>query len=281
MMKILITGANGFTGSHLVKYLQQNSDLKLCCVSRNKTQDHDYVCDLTDYDSVNSLIQEIQPDQIYHLAGSFTNDYQVDYANNVLSSKNILDSIIQNKLTCRVLLMGSAAEYGFIKEEDNPVKEDHPLNPVSIYGLTKVYQTHLMKFYHQVHELDIVMARTFNLLGKNISNRLFIGRIYQQIEQYKKGEIKKIMLGSLDSKRDYLKVEEAIKDYEKSMNFGEKGEVYNIGSGFSVKLSDLLEKILLDNNLTMDIIEIKRRNFVNKLNIDDIFADLAKISLLS
>ena len=177
--------------------------------------------------------------------------------------------------------MGSAAEYGFIKEEDNPVKEDHPLNPVSIYGLTKVYQTHLMKFYHQVHELDIVMARTFNLLGKNISNRLFIGRIYQQIEQYKKGEIKKIMLGSLDSKRDYLKVEEAIKDYEKSMNFGEKGEVYNIGSGFSVKLSDLLEKILLDNNLTMDIIEIKRRNFVNKLNIDDIFADLAKISLLS
>lgn len=279
-MKVLITGANGFTGSHLVRYLHQKSDLKLYGVSRSKKQESDYICDLTDYESVNHLIQEIKPDQIYHLAGSFSNDYQIDYANNVLSSKNILDSLIENKLACRVLLIGSAAEYGFIKEEDNPVKEDHPLNPVSIYGLTKVYQTHLMKFYHQVHELDIVMARTFNLLGENVSNRLLIGRIYEQIEQYKRGAIEKIILGSLESKRDYIDINEAIKSYERVINKGQKGEIYNVGSGFSVKLSDLLEKILLDNDLETDIIEIRTTNFVNKLNVDDIFADISKITVL-
>jgi len=281
-MKILITGANGFTSSHLVRYLQQNPELKIYCTTRNQPENaNSIICDLTDYNSVNNLIQEIKPDQIYHLAGSFSNDYHTDYANNVLSSKYVLDSLIKNKLSCRVLLIGSAAEYGFIKEEDNPVKEDHPLNPVSIYGLTKVYQTHLMKFYCQVYDLDIVMARPFNLLGENISRQLFIGRVYQQIEEYKSGKVDKIRLGDLQSKRDYIDVQEAVKYYELIMNHGKKGEAYNVGSGFSVKLSDLLERILLENDLTMELVNIKTTNFVDKLNVDDIFADLSKINLLS
>ena len=226
-MKILITGANGFTSSHLVRYLQQNPELKIYCTTRNQPENaNSIICDLTDYNSVNNLIQEIKPDQIYHLAGSFSNDYHTDYANNVLSSKYVLDSLIKNKLSCRVLLIGSAAEYGFIKEEDNPVKEDHPLNPVSIYGLTKVYQTHLMKFYCQVYDLDIVMARPFNLLGENISRQLFIGRVYQQIEEYKSwfenvlndkansfisehGEVQK-WVGGIDKERAQQSLDEVI-----------------------------------------------------------------------
>jgi GDP-4-dehydro-6-deoxy-D-mannose reductase len=199
-MKVLITGSSGFTGTHLVKYLQRNSELKISCVTRNKQQDNTgFICDLTDCNSVENLIQEIKPDRIYHLAGSFTNDYSVDYANNVISTKNILDSLLKSKISCRVLLIGSAAEYGLIKEQDNPVSEDYPFNPASIYGLTKVYQTHLMQFYCQVYDMDIVMARTFNLLGKNISRQLFIGRVYQQIEEYKSGKIDKIILGDLES----------------------------------------------------------------------------------
>ncbi|QFS45344.1 NAD-dependent epimerase/dehydratase family protein [Nostoc sphaeroides] len=280
-MKLLITGSSGFTGTHLVKYLQQNPDLKIYCLTRSQPHDtNSFICDLTDGNSVDNLIKEIKPDKIYHLAGSYTNDYSVDYANNVLSTKNILDSIIKNKISCRVLLIGSAAEYGLIKENENPVKEDHALNSVSIYGLTKVYQTHLMKFYCQVHELDIVMARTFNLMGKNISSQLFIGRIYQQIEDYKNGKIEKIILGDLQSKRDYVDVKEAVKYYEAVMNYGKTGEIYNVGSGSSVKLSDLFEKILAENDLSTSITEIKSINHVNQLNVNDIFADLSKVNLL-
>jgi nucleoside-diphosphate-sugar epimerase len=280
-MKVLITGSSGFTGTHLVKYLQRNSELKISCVTRNKQQDNTgFICDLTDCNSVENLIQEIKPDRIYHLAGSFTNDYSVDYANNVISTKNILDSLLKSKISCRVLLIGSAAEYGLIKEQDNPVSEDYPFNPASIYGLTKVYQTHLMQFYCQVYDMDIVMARTFNLLGKNISRQLFIGRVYQQIEEYKSGKIDKIILGDLESKRDYIDVQEAIKYYETIMAYGKMGEIYNVGSGNSVRLYDILKAILLEYDLTIDIVETRLKNYANKINVNDIFSDLFKVNLL-
>ena len=280
MIKVLITGASGFTGSHLVGHLQQNPELRIYCVNRNRVQDDSCTCELTNYESVDNLIQATQPNQIYHLAGSFSNNYDIDYANNVLATKNILDSLLKHQISCRVLLIGSAAEYGLVKEEDNPVKEDQPLNPVSIYGLTKTYQTHLMNFYCQVHDLDIVMARTFNLLGKNISNRLFIGSIFQQIEHYKNGDIKKIILGDLQSKRDYIDVHEAVEYYETIMNNGKKGMVYNVGSGKSVILSKLIEQILLENNLTLDVIEVRLRKLINKLNVSDIFSDVSKVNSL-
>ncbi|MTJ31636.1 NAD-dependent epimerase/dehydratase family protein [Aphanizomenon sp. UHCC 0183] len=280
-MKVLITGSSGFTGTHLVKYLQRNSELKISCVTRNKQQDNTgFICDLTDCNSVENLIQEIKPDRIYHLAGSFTNDYSVDYANNVISTKNILDSLLKSKISCRVLLIGSAAEYGLIKEQDNPVSEDYPFNPASIYGLTKVYQTHLMQFYCQVYDMDIVMARTFNLLGKNISRQLFIGRVYQQIEEYKSGKIDKIILGDLESKRDYIDVQEAVKYYETIMAYGKMGEIYNVGSGNSVRLYDILKAILLEYDLTIDIVETRLKNYANKINVNDIFSDLFKVNLL-
>ena len=280
-MKVLITGSSGFTGTHLVKYLQRNSELKISCVTRNKQQDNTgFICELTDCESVENLIQEIKPDRIYHLAGSFTNDYSVDYANNVISTKNILDSLLKSKISCRVLLIGSAAEYGLIKEQDNPVSEDYPFNPASIYGLTKVYQTHLMQFYCQVYDMDIVMARTFNLLGKNISRQLFIGRVYQQIEEYKSGKIDKIILGDLESKRDYIDVQEAVKYYETIMAYGKMGEIYNVGSGNSVRLYDILKAILLEYDLTIDIVETRLKNYANKINVNDIFSDLSKVNLL-
>ena len=67
-----------------------------------------------------------------------------------MSTKNIFDSIREINVKARVLLVGSAAEYGRIEEADNPVSEAHPLRPISIYGLTKVMQTTLMAYLRRV-----------------------------------------------------------------------------------------------------------------------------------
>lgn len=281
-MRVLITGASGFSAKHLVPILSTRDSLQLIFSDKHgNNAENWFPCDLTDFDSVFSIIAKIKPAQIYHLAGCFSNNYEDDYEANVLSTKNILDSIVKLKHECRVLLVGSSAEYGNVSESDNPVKEDHPLNPVSIYGLTKVYQTHLMKFYTTIHNMDIVMARTFNLFGNGISNKLFIGHLYEQIAEYKKRNIPKIILGNLRNKRDYIKIDDAVRYYEIIMNYGVSGEIYNVGSGRSIRIYDLLQGILKENKLSMDIVEEKIGQDINKIDISDIYADITRISLLS
>lgn len=280
-MKILITGAAGCTASSLIPLLASNPahDLVLTDVAAVASP-LGQICDLTDTAAVNSLLTSVRPRQIYHLAGSFSNDYETDYRVNVLAAKNLMEGCLQLQLECRILLVGSSAEYGLISAEDNPVSELQLLNPVSIYGVTKAMQTHMMKYYYYVHNLDVVMARTFNLIGKNMSNRLFIGRLYEQIEKFKKGEIEKITLGNLDNRRDYLPVNAAVSCYRTIMNNGEAGEFYNVGSGTSITMRELLKKILADNGLSETVVEAGVVPSVNKLDVKDMYADIRKISKL-
>lgn len=280
-MRVLITGATGFTARYLRQRLQRQAGLEVYCTDlQDRPDDRWFAGDLCDEAAVSRIIQAICPQQIYHLAGSFSNSYPIDYNNNALSTKCLLDRLLQSKLDCRVLLIGSAAEYGLVAAEDNPVSEDHPLQPVSMYGLTKVFQTHLMHYYVALHQLDLVMARPFNLLGKGMSNKLFVGRLLEQIDAYQQGRIPKIVLGNLSSKRDYLLVEEAIRDYEIIMNHGLAGEIYNVGSGQPITMFDLAQDILREHQLSMDVLEYAPRHTTNKIDIPEIYADIRKLSRL-
>lgn len=279
--EILITGANGFSARYLASLLLNRKGVHLAYADlkvKNKKDWHK--CDLADFKQTFQLLKKIGPGQIYHLAGAYSNDYDTDYKANVLTTKNILDSILKAKLKCRVLLIGSAAEYGNVSERDNPVAEDHPLNPVSVYGLTKVYQTYLMKFYFLIFDMDIVMARVFNLFGRDMPEALFVGRLYKQIEDYKKRHISKITVGNLDNKRDYIDVAEAVKYYETIMNYGIAGEIYNVGTGKSARSYDILQSALKENGLPMDIVDKFNTGKHARADVADIYADLKKISLL-
>ncbi len=280
-MRILIAGALGFSAKYLVPFLSARGKAELYFTDLSQREEKNWhACDLTDFSSTLSLMKAIKPDRVFHLAGSFTNDYSCDYKSNVLTTKNLLDSILDIKQSCRFLLIGSCAEYGKICNPDKPVSEKEPLNPLSVYGLTKAFQSHLMKFYFLTHKLDIVMARTFNLYGAGISNKLFAGRLYEQIDEYKKGRISKIVLGNLKHKRDYIGITMAIEHYLDIMNYGVSGEVYNVGSGKSKKTSELLEDILAKNDIPVEAVETHEDLSLNKIDISDIYADITKLSQL-
>lgn len=280
-MKVLILGAGGFTARHLAAHLKRKAADDLYFAARQAAAAPDWFgCDLTDDGEVRSLIARLRPDQVYHLAGSFSNEYALDYPANVVSTKNLLDAVRAARVGCRVLLVGSAAEYGFVKAEENPINEDHDLNPISIYGLTKVFQTHLMRLYCGLHRLDVVLARPFNLIGKNMSPRLFVGRAQQQIEAFLSGQTDRIALGSLRHRRDYVSVEQAVRDYELIMNYGRAGESYNVGSGRSLATRDLLSGILSEYGLSMELVQEQANIDTHQPDVQDIYADLSKLKSL-
>jgi len=276
-MKTLITGVQGFTGSSLADQLDPvNGEVYGADLNSGDSRIN-MTCDLADAEETLAMLDSVRPDQIYHLAGSFTNTYSRDYAGNVLSTRNLLEAITQLGLTPRVLIVGSAAEYGRVSAAQNPIRESQPLRPISVYGLTKAMQTTLMRYYVERYRLDIEMARTFNLFGKGISERLFVGHVYRQVEKLHNQEIACIEVGNLDALRDYIDVAEALAYYRLIMAQGISGEIYNVGSGRAVAVSEVLERILKAENVPPKMV---RQVGPVKAAIEDVDAAYADISKL-
>jgi GDP-4-dehydro-6-deoxy-D-mannose reductase len=280
-MRILITGVRGFTASHLIPWLMARAEGTLFLSDKETGSTENYFpCDLTEFSSVYDLICFVKPDQIYHLAGGYTNDFDNDYAANVKTTRNLLEALAESKLTSKILLIGSAAEYGNVAETDNPISEEYPLNPISHYGLTKVFQTLVMRYYASVRGVNVVMARTFNLIGEGQSRHLFYGNLLYQIQQYRQGRIQKILLGNLKHRRDFLEIEEAIRCYHLIMKSGLPGEVYNVARGRSTGVREVVDKIIKRNNLSPEIVEERFQEDRKKIDVKDIYADIVKLKNL-
>ena len=278
--KVLITGSNGFTGRHLSLFFSAKPSVELHHADHASPETPDsrfHACDVSKASSAVKLIARTKPHEIYHLVGSYTNDYDTDYVSNVITTKNILDAVRASGLKTRILLVGSSAEYGFPAHSNTAVAEHHPCNPVSVYGLMKLFQTALMRTYIRLYEMDIVVVRPFNLLGSGISERLFVGKMERDIARYKRGEIKKIITGDLSVERDYIDIKEAIKYYAAVMEKGECGEVYNVGSGRSVSLRKILLRMLRSAGLSFSVVKEKEHHTPGKIVVPKIFADMTKL----
>jgi len=272
----LVTGAAGFTGRHLVGFLRAQAEGEVVAAGRAEG-DGIMRLDLADPDDVLQAIGRIRPTRVFHCAGRFTNIWESDFPANVGWTRHLLEAVRTHDPACRVLLVGSAAEYG--APPDGPVAETTPLNPVTVYGVTKAMQTMLMGYYHRAAGLDVVMARTFNLFGAGCSPDLFPGRVAAQIARVRQGLQAKIELRSLSSRRDYLPVENAVRAYAQIMDHGRSGEVYHVGSGSPVTMSELLERLLSGSGLTMDDVSTGADDPM-KTNVPEIYADLSKLNAL-
>lgn len=232
-------------------------------------------CDCSDPAQALKLVRAVRPARIYHLAGSLGGDWESDYRANLLSARNVLDAVAACGLKCRVLLVGSAAEYGVPAR--NPVSEKDALNPISVYGFTKMLQTRLGQFYAKVYGLDVVVARPFNLYGPGVSPKLFPGRVEAQIKAYRAGAAREITVGRLDSVRDFLHIDEAVPLLRAVMERGARGEVYNIGSGRPLKISGLLKKLLAGTGIPYSAVKSAAAAPRTRNDVDAIYADTRKL----
>ena len=276
MKKVLIIGSKGVIGRQLVKTcITKFGPNSLTLPIRSKN-----LWDVSNSKSVSELIESSQPNLIFNLATSYEEKFSEAVAVNVVGSQNILESVYRLGLGARVILIGSAAEYGDVSIDENPIPETRVLNPCSVYGMTKALQTNLASFYAPLG-VDVIVARLFNVSGRGLSDRLLLGSVEKQIKELRKLQRTSIKVGNLDSIRDYITAEDAAKKLMNIASYGKTGEVYNVASGRGSKVIDIVKSVLEENGLTETI--LSRVDHVNKSHSRQtkvIFADIRKYGRL-
>jgi nucleoside-diphosphate-sugar epimerase len=255
--RALVTGAGGTLGRALVAHLTAAVDWQVVATGRAFAKPDIEHLDVTCRESVVRAIAAAQPDVIFHLAASFSDDLDKAYDVNVRGIRNLLAALATTTGTARLLVMGSAAEYGLVRPEDNPITEDQALRPMTVYGLTKAWQTQL-GLLHASQGADVVVARLFNLCADGMTERLFVGRVERQIAELLAGARARIEVGSLDAVRDYVSVADAVEQLLAIANCGSAGHVYNVGSGIPIKMRGLLSGMLAEHGLGMDVVAERR-----------------------
>lgn len=255
MKTILITGATGFVGTYLADYLLTKNDCKVIGTSltgKTSTQENLEIVtlNLLDAESVEKLIVEKKPDEIYHLAAlsspkqSFVNPSET-ITNNITAEVNILEALRKNNMqSTKVLITSSAEIYGLVKQEDLPIDENTPLNPSNPYAVSKIAQDFLGLQYYLSYKLHVIRVRPFNHIGPGQTPQFVVAAFAKRIADIEKGNLNVLTVGSLEAKRDFTDVRDMIVAYDLLMEKGTAGEVYNIGSGVSHKISEILDIML-------------------------------------
>lgn len=276
--RVLITGATGALGRELTSRLRaMSSDVILFTPKRMHTDDS---LDLRDRGQIERTIKRTCPDLILHLAATFSNDFDEAYAVNVAASRHLLEAVEASGRRVRALLVGSAAEYGAVTPEENPISEDHVLHPVSVYGITKAWQTQLA-YLHASRGIDVFVARIFNLVGPHLSEHLFVGRLHRQIDEIRRGERSLIEVGPLAAVRDYLSIDDAVTQLLAVADLGEAGKVYHVASGQPVTMRELLVRELAAHGLDESIV-VEGAALTNRRGYDvpAIYADMTQTTAL-
>ncbi|MBD3317737.1 MAG: NAD-dependent epimerase/dehydratase family protein [Chitinivibrionales bacterium] len=248
-MRVLITGASGFTGFYVKRYLGDLAfpveirALDIKCPPTSGAGEH-YHCDLSDAAATMRLIEEISPDAVIHLAGVIrAGSCAQIYAVNVVATLNLMEGIrcSLSEKCVRILLVGSAAEYGAVGDDKLPVHETEILHPVNHYGMSKMIMGLAANRFALDHALSLMRVRTFNLVGPGLPPSFVCGKIVNEAVDVYLGRKRFVELVELESERDFVDVRDVASAYWSVLTAGEAGEVYNIGRGVGVRLPSVVE----------------------------------------
>lgn len=246
-MKILILGSNGFIGSKVIEALSADHEV-VGTVRITRTKDRDVYIDLLKRETIAKALKEIEPEVVINCAGVVDNSEASD-ANPVFTS-NLLEEVLASGLQFkRIIISGSAAEYGVVDEKNIPVNEDAPLNATSGYGLSKLKESALALDFREKHNLPVVVARIFNPIGVGMHPKFIIPGIMRQIVEIKEGRKDVIEVSRLDSKRDYIDVDDIARAIKVLVENTPLQAVYNVGSGKSTSNAELIEMMVKNSRL--------------------------------
>ena len=272
MESILITGANGFLGSHLAQFFQKNHT-KIYGISHGNSINPEVEQINDDILSVKTLPSDVS--NIFHFAALTDiqfceNNPDKCFEINVNGTKNMLE--LARKNDSRFIFASSSHVYG--KPDSLPIDENFPLKPLSIHAKSKVQAESICEEYAKLYGLRISIVRTFSIYGPHSPSYSIIYRIINQILSHEK-----IILGNIKARRDFLHVSDflsAIDILNKNNNSG--CLKFNIGYGKSFSIEELCKKFLeiSRENLTIE----SNPNLIRNNDIDELICDNSKLKKL-
>jgi GDP-4-dehydro-6-deoxy-D-mannose reductase len=259
--RILITGCTGFVGGYLVeqcriRYPQAElfglsghpalrtatpgmSDVKLL------------VADITQPEAIRQVVAQAQPDLIIHLAAqsSVSASWKDPFGTlkvNAGGTIHLLEALRFEQLAPRIVLVGSGEQYGIVRPEDNPIREECPFRPANPYAVSKAVQDLYGYQYFVAYGLPILRARPFNHFGPRQTSTFVIANFARQIALIEAESPAEPVLsvGNLQARRDFLPVEDVVAAYLAVAEQGQPGEAYNIGSGQARSIKAILDLLL-------------------------------------
>lgn len=264
-MRVLITGITGFVGSHMAEYaLAQGAEVCGACRWRSNTENIAALrsklriveADLRDQSSVQEMLATTQPDLIFHLAGQsqvMTSWHAPaeTLQTNVIGQVHLLEAIRQRGgVFPKILVVGSSEEYGLVEERDLPVTEDHQLQPLSPYAVSKVSQDLLAYQYFRSYGIPCIRARAFNHDGPRRGEVFVTSAFARQVAEIEQGLREPVILvGNLNARRDYTDVRDIVRGYWLLLEKGVPGEVYNLCSGRSHAIQEILDFFLAQSKV--------------------------------
>jgi GDP-4-dehydro-6-deoxy-D-mannose reductase len=268
-MKILITGVTGFAGSHLADFALARGDVEVFGTARwrSPNQNIEHIADkitvidadLRDASSIESLVADIKPEWIFHLAAQ---SYVVSswklpsetITTNIVGTINIFEAVRRAKYSPRILVACSSEEYGYVEPDEVPITEDNPLRPLSPYGVSKVGQDLLSYQYFKSYGVEAVRTRAFNHTGPRRGRVFVCSNFAIQIVEAQKGLRPHVNVGNLDAVRDFTDVRDTVQAYWLALEAAEAGEVYNICSGTGFSIRDVLEKLIAVSGADVEVV---------------------------
>ena len=254
----LITGITGSGGSYLAEYIVQNhpqvsvhgigrwhstSTLDNLSAIRSDVKIHE--CDLMDFSSILSTLEQSRPDVIFHLAAhanvraSFQTPLSV-LNNNIMGTANLFEAIRAAKLSPVFQLCSTSEVYGQVGPQDVPIKEETALRPSSPYAVSKVTQDLLGYSYFVAYQMPVIRTRMFAYLNPRRVD-LFATSFARQVARIEHGLQNELVHGNLDSVRTIIDVRDAMKAYWDAALYCTPGEAYNIGGQTTIKVGEFLD----------------------------------------
>jgi GDP-4-dehydro-6-deoxy-D-mannose reductase len=256
-MRVLVTGATGFVGRHVLDALRTGGHEPIAVGGPNDGPPA-IALDLLDPDSVRRVVEDAAPDAIVHLAGqAFVPQSVADplgtLAVNAGGTAYVLEAVRAARARVRVLVVSSAEVYGIARPERMPLDETAVVRPGNAYAASKLAAEAYALAWQRSYGLDVVVARPFNHIGPGQDARFVVASFARQLADIAAGAPAVMHVGNLEAQRDFLDVRDVAAAYVLLIANGRAGEVYNICSGRTVAIREVLRQLITIARVPVEI----------------------------